>query len=95
MTIYDKLRRRPAAFRSLTGISVREFDQLYEQVASDIDEYEEGRLSRQDRKRAIGGGASYTHATRDRLLMAMIWLRVYPTYDVLGFIFDLELIEPF
>ena len=90
MTIYDKLRRRPAAFRSLTGVSVREFGQLYEQVASDIDEYEEGRLSRRDRKRAIGGGASYTHDTRDRLLMAMIWLRVYPTYDVLSFIFDLH-----
>ncbi len=90
MTIYDKLRRRPAAYRSLAGVSVEEFDQLYEQVASDIDEYEEGRLSRRDRKRAIGGGASYTHDTRDRLLMAMIWLRVYPTYDVLGFIFDLH-----
>ena len=90
MTIYDKLRRRTAAFRSLTGVSVKEFDQLYEQVASDIDEYEEGRLSRRDRKRRIGGGASYTHDTRDRLLMAMIWLRVYPTYDVLGFIFDLH-----
>ncbi len=90
MTIYDKLRCRPAAFRSLTGVSVEEFDQLYKQVASDIDEYEEGRLSRRDRKRAIGGGASYTHDTRDRLLMAMIWLRMYPTYDVLGFIFDLH-----
>lgn len=90
MTIYDKLRRRPAAFRSLTGMRVKEFDQLYEQVASDIDEYEEGRLSRGDRKRAIGGGASYTHDTRNRLLMAMIWLRVYPTYDVLGFIFELH-----
>jgi hypothetical protein len=90
VTIYDKLRRRPAAFRSLAGMSVREFDHLYEQVAGDIDEYEEGRLSRRDRKRAIGGGASYTHDTRDRLLMAMIWLRVYPTYDVLGFIFDLH-----
>ena len=35
-------------------------------------------------------GASYTHDAPDRLLMAMIWLRVYPTYDVLGFIFDLH-----
>jgi len=90
MTVYDKLRRRPAAFRSLTGMSVAEFDQLYEQVASDIDEYDEGRLSRRERTRAIGGGASYSHDGRDRLLMAMIWLRVYPTYDVLGFLFDLH-----
>jgi transposase len=90
MTIYEKLCRRPAAFRSLTGMSVREFDQLYEQVARDIDEYDERRLSQRERERAIGGGASYTHDGPNRLLMALIWLRVYPTYDVLGFIFGLH-----
>jgi transposase len=37
VTIYDKLRRRPAAFRSLAGVSVREFDQLHEQVADRLE----------------------------------------------------------
>ena len=90
MTIYDKLRRRPAAFRNLTGLSVEEFDTLYEELADKIDRYDESRLNRKDRERAIGGGGQYQHDARNRLLMAMIWLRVYPTYEVLGFLFDLH-----
>ena len=90
MTIYDKLRRRPAAFRSLTGLSVEEFDVLYDELAAKIDSYDESRLQRRARKRALGAGGQYQHDARNRLLMAMIWLRTYPTYEVLGFLFDLH-----
>jgi len=90
MTVYEKLRRRPATFRSLAGMTVKEFEQLYEQVVGDIASYEEKRLSRPDRKRAIGGGASHSLDERNRLLLALIWLRVYPTYEVLGVIFNLH-----
>jgi transposase len=90
MTVYEELRRRPATFRCLTGMTVSQFEQQYEQVASDIESHEEKRLRRPDRKRAIGGGASHRLDGRDRVLMALIWLRVYPTYEVLGFIFDLH-----
>ena len=38
----------------------------------------------------MGAGRRYAHDERNRLLMAMIWLRVYPTYEVLGFIFELD-----
>lgn len=90
MTIYDKLRRRPAAFRNLTSLSVDEFDALYEELADKIEGYDERRLNRKDRERAIGGGGQYQHDARNRLLMGMIWLRIYPTYEVLGFLFDLH-----
>jgi len=90
MTVYEKMRRRPATFRSLTGMTVRQFEQLYEEVASDIERYEERRLRRPERKREIGGGASYSLDGRNRGLLALVWLRIYPTYDVLGFIFDLH-----
>ena len=90
MSIYDKLRRRPAAFRSLTGLSVDEFDALYEELVDKIDSYDEGRLKRRQRERAPGAGGQYKHDARNRLLMAMIWLRIYPTYDVLGFLFELD-----
>lgn len=90
MTIYIKLSRRSQAFRSLIGLSKEEFDSLYESLADKIDTYEAGRLNHHERKRAIGGGGQYKHDARNRLLMAMIWLRNYPTYDVLGFLFDLN-----
>jgi hypothetical protein len=90
MTVYEKLCRRPAVFRNLTGLSREEFEALYQQVVDDIDRNNETRLERGDRQRAVGAGRRYEHDTRNRLLMAMIWLRVYPTYEVLGFIFDLD-----
>jgi len=90
MTVYEKLRRRPAVFRNLTGLSLEEFEALYQQVVDDMDRYNETRLERGDRQRAVGAGRRYAHDARNRLLMAMIWLRIYPTYEVLGFIFDLD-----
>ena len=90
MTVYEKLRRRPAVFRNLTGLSLEEFEVLYQQVVDDMDRYDETRLERGDRQRAVGAGRRYEHNARNRLLMAMIWLRIYPTYEVLGFIFDLN-----
>lgn len=88
--IYDKLSRRPQAFRSLTGLGIEEFDTLYEEVADKIDTYDESRLNQRQRERGIGAGGQYKHDACNRLLMAMIWLRIYPTYDVLGFLFDLD-----
>jgi hypothetical protein len=44
----------------------------------------------QPRQRAAGAGHPYNHGAADRLLMALLWLRVYPTYEVLGFFFALH-----
>jgi hypothetical protein len=90
MTVYERLSRRPTVFRALTGLSIKEFETLYEQTASAIEDYDESRLNQRERQREIGAGSQYTHDVRNRLLMGMIWLRQYPTYEVLGFIFDLH-----
>jgi len=90
MTVYEKLRRRPGVFWSLTGHTVGAFEQLYDQLAGAIETYEESRLNQRDRQRGIAAGGQYRHEVRDRLLLALIWLRVYPTYAVLGFIFELD-----
>jgi hypothetical protein len=42
------------------------------------------------RRRAPGAGARPSLQPRDRLLMALFWLRAYPTYEVLGFLFGLH-----
>jgi hypothetical protein len=90
MTVYEKLWRRPASFRTLTGLSLDEFEALYHQVVDDMERYDETRLEQRDRERAVGAGRRYHHDARNRLLMALIWLRIYPTYEVLGFIFALD-----
>jgi len=42
------------------------------------------------RRRAVGAGRNHRYDLRDRLLMTLFWLRVYSTYEVLGFFYDLN-----
>lgn len=90
MPVYERLSKRPASFRSLTGLRVDEFEEIYQTVGQAIETYHSEGLQRRVRTRAVGGGGQYRNDTRNRLLMALIWLRLYPTYEVLGFIFDLD-----
>ena len=47
-------------------------------------------MARPSRQRRRGAGRKYGRALEDRLLLALVWLRVYPTYEVLGLLFDLD-----
>jgi IS5 family transposase len=44
----------------------------------------------QKRQRAVGAGRKHKYDLRDRLLMTMFWLKVYMTYELLGFFYDLN-----
>jgi hypothetical protein len=90
MITYDKLRQKPRAFRSITGMSITEFDGLYQKLIPVWARSERERLSRPDRKRAIGGGPRYTLGLRERLLMTVTWLRLYLSTEALGFFFDVD-----
>jgi hypothetical protein len=94
MLSYDALCRHPAAFPSLTGLTRAEFEALASQFeAAERDlrgATSETRRDRRPRLKAPGAGHPYRNAARSRLLMALVWLRVYPTYEVLGFFFDLR-----
>ena len=93
MLTYQNLSARPAAFQSLTGLSVTAFDELYAEVAPAHAERLAQTLTkrhRQPRRRAAGAGKPHRHSLQDRLLLALLWLRVYPTLEVLGFFFGLD-----
>ncbi len=92
MITYEKLSKLPSAFKSLTGMDEEAFERLLETVTEAQSSRPAPRLTLkgQPRKRAAGGGRRPDHALRDRLLMALVWLRVYPTYEVLGFYFSLH-----
>lgn len=87
---YSGLRRHPAAFRALTGLTVSQFDGLWVEVAPRLLEAERKRLTRPERKRQIGAGHPFALDERDRVLLTVIWLRRYPIYDVLGLLFGIS-----
>ena len=91
MLSYGKLSKRPLIFRSFSGLEVSEFDSLYAKVESKYDEYECERLSvRKDRKRKIGAGRRFKISLRDRLLMLLVYYRLYVTFTLCGYLFDVD-----
>ena len=90
MITYKQLSRDGKAFKSLTGLTVAEFDALYDEFEAAWQQAEIKRLSRADRQRAIGGGAEYSHDLATRLVMVMLWLRLYLTLDAVGYFFSVN-----
>lgn len=94
MITYRSLSRTPAAFKSLTGLSVAEFDALCrEWIHADAVARANAPLTREDphpRQRAPGAGRKWVLDAPTRLLAALVWLKLYPTWEVLGFLFGVE-----
>lgn len=94
MITYDLLRRNPAAFRSLTGSTPEQFDALFAAFApAHTLRCQALPLTKKEgtpRQRKVGGGPRPRHDLQTRLLIALFWLRVYPTFEVLGFFFSLN-----
>src|SRR5262245_20657375 len=93
MFAYETLTRYPSAFRSLTGMAPAEFDHLLTTFRAAHDRHRRHRRTTrrgQPRQRAAGAGHPHRHDDRHRLLMALVWLRIYPTYELLGFFFGLH-----
>lgn len=87
---YTQLILHPKVLHSLTGLRVGEFDKLVADVRPMFDQAEQARLDRPDRQRAIGGGHPFTLPMREQILLTVMWLRLYPTYVVLGFLFGIS-----
>jgi hypothetical protein len=83
----DHLRQHPAVFRHLTGLTVPLFDALAADVLPALALAERRRRDRPGRRRAPGAGHPYALADADQVLLTVLWLRHYPTQEVLGFLF--------
>lgn len=87
---YRRLSRYPRVFRSMTGLSVAEFNQLRREIVPLYQVTEQQRLARPDRVRASGAGHPFSLDLRDSLLLTLIWLRQYPVGEVLGYFFGVS-----
>ena len=89
MLNYDVLSRKPLNFRSFTCLEVPEFDSVYARLLEVTPITEERRLWREDRKNRMGAGHPFKLPLRDRLLMLLVYYRLYVTSTLAGFLFDL------
>jgi hypothetical protein len=87
---YHHLTQHPNVFYSVTGLRGAEFDELLADVLPRYAQAEQERLTRPDRQRAIGAGHPFDLNERDHILLTVVWLRVYPTHEVLGYLFGVS-----
>lgn len=90
MLTYTKLQRKPKHFQSFTGVTVAQFAEILNALHPVYDEFEKERLQRPDRKRKLGGGRKFTLSLEDRLLVTLMYFRLYTSYTLLGYLFDLD-----
>ena len=89
MLNYGGLSKKPLIFRSFSGLEVPEFDALYAKIEEAYPAFEQKRLYRSDRKRRVGAGRPFKNPLNDRLLMLLMYYRLYVTSTLLAFLFDL------
>lgn len=90
MLTLQGLRTHPTRLRALTGLTEEQYDQLLSELTPRYEQAEEVRLFRPNRQRRRGAGRKFCRPLAERLLLALVWLRVYPTYEVLGTLFDVD-----
>ena len=90
MLTYTKLQRKPKHFQTFTGVTVAQFDEIMNALRPMYGEMEAARLQRPGRKRKIGGGRKFSLSLEDRLLVTLMYFRLYTSYTLLGYLFDLD-----
>jgi IS5 family transposase len=86
----QKLRKRPQHFVRFTGLTIPQFDRLLGRLRHAYPDFNARRLARPDRRRQVGGGAAFRLALPDRTLLALVFLRLYLTNDLLAYLFGLD-----
>src|SRR5918911_1629771 len=86
----QKRRKRPQHFRRFTGLTGVQFDRLLGQLSNAYPDFNARRLARPHRLRQVGGGSSFRLPLCDRTLLALVFLRLYLTNDLLGYLFGLD-----
>lgn len=77
-------------FQAMTGLGATEFDELVKTILPCYTAAEKKRLNRPGRQRAVGGGSDFELEARDQILLTIVWLRLYPTLEVLGGLFGVS-----
>jgi hypothetical protein len=82
MQLLERMFRNERTMRAIFGIGAHKFNELAERFG---ELYIEELASRKNRQRAVGGGRTgQLPSGRHKLAFILFYLKVYPTFDVLG-----------
>lgn len=91
MLSYRSVHNKPRVLQSLTGLKVKEFEQLLESFEQAwVANVEAHHIQGRTRKRRYGAGRkSQLETIEDKLLFILVSFRLYPTQAVQGFLFSI------
>lgn len=95
MSLYRKLARKPNLFLSVTGMNLHQFQALlpgFEKTSENLERRRKKRVvvTGKKRLRQIGGGAQFANSLPDRLLMVLLYYRLYLTQEFMTLLFKAE-----
>jgi hypothetical protein len=90
MLTYEKLQRKPKQFQAFTGVTLVQFAELLKALQPVYAEFEAERLTRPGRKRKLGGGRNFNLTLENRLMVTLMYFRLYVSYALLGYLFNLD-----
>jgi len=72
-------------------LTVQQFDDIYDkEITKRYAKHEIQRLSKKYRERETGAGRPFKLDIKDRFLMLLVYYRLYITYTLAGYLFDLD-----
>ncbi len=93
MLKYEEVKKTKRRFLALTGLTVKEFEVILPEFERAYERaYPRNKtIEGKTRKRkAGGGGESELKSTEDKLLLALVYQKSYPTQELLGVVFGLS-----
>ena len=88
MLTYNRLSRRERSLKAFSGLGIKEFEFLYDELLPIWKQ----RFNRKDRIRKVGGGRkSDLVSFYDELLLVLFFYRNYCAYEIIGYLFDLDI----
>lgn len=87
----DRIYKKERLMRGMTGLTIKQFNELIEAFDNVYEKTIDADRSKRGCERKKGAGKKPRLATaRLKLFFVLIYLKCYPTYDVLGVLFDLD-----
>jgi len=91
MIRYNSLSKRPRHFQNFTGLTINEFNKLVKSIKNDWLEQKQSKYKQTNRIRKIGGGRKLILSDfNDRLLVFLIYAKLYSSYLMLEYLFNVD-----
>lgn len=90
MFTVKRLSRQPRHFQTFTGLKVEQFEEVLTVLRPVYAKLRRERLKKPRRARKVGGGRKFELGLEERLLLTLMYLRLYVSQTLLGYMFDLD-----